>query len=170
MSDKIIAGVTKCTYCKKESIIDETKLIWYKNHYYHNECFLQFSNLLKIDGENLINDKASLIDYVSKIFDEDYLNQKFSMNLVSLLKKNFTYKGILASLRYYREIKKKRLTEEYGISVVNFIYSEAQKYYQNLQKMREKLKEQLINRKEEIIKVSVKDYDIDRKMIDINNL
>lgn len=170
MNDKINAGITKCPYCKKESIIDESKMIWYNNHYYCNECFLKFSKILKINGENLISEKALLLEYVSNFFDEDYLNQKFSIDLKALLKKNFTYQGILTSLKYYRDIKKNRLTEEYGIAVVNFIYVEAKKYYQKLNETKEKLKEQLVNRKEEVIRVQIKDYNIERKEIDINKL
>ena len=69
------------------------------------------------------------------------------MDLVGLLRQNMTYQGIHASLIYYQEVKHKKLTIEYGISVVKFIYNEAKQYYQDLWNKKDRLNNQKLNAK-----------------------
>ena len=170
MDKQINAGTITCTYCRKKYVLNEAKVIWYNNQYYDHDCYRQFcEKFLKSNPEQIINDKAKLLDHISKTFDEDYINQKLSIDLAGLLRKNFTYQGILASVIYYTDIKKQKFSSEYGIGTVNLIYAEAKRYWQQYYDNKEKLDNQTVILNEEIVYVHLEPFVYDKR-IDMSKL
>jgi len=126
MNVKINAGKRKCSFCSKEIIVDEYKLMWHNNCYFHNECYQK--NFTE-SAEAEIQDKHNFLHYVEQIFDKEYIKTKFSMHFANLLKKGYTYQGIHATLMYYFGVLGKSIEPTYGIFIAHIYYEEARKYY-----------------------------------------
>lgn len=121
-----------------------------KNH-------LNEENLKIISQQN--DDRDALWYYIYRLFGPSNDTKPVSdWNITQMSKfknQGYTYKGQLLTLKYFFEIKKSDLKKANGsIGIIPFVYSDAQKYYQNIEdkqnQIEEAIKEQLAKDRIEI--------------------
>lgn len=121
--------IVKCAHCGCN--MDKDSSIRYKDKNYHPECCRE------------VKEKEKVTDYICSLFN---LKKPGPRNY-TLLKRyieqeGYTYKGIFYSLKYFYEVQKhdtKKSNESIGI--VPYVYEEAQKYFEELESKREKIKD-----------------------------
>lgn len=124
-----------CKYCGKRFPKDGTvEYIKVKNEYAHKAC--------AEDQDN----EAALYNQVfataSKYLHDTYRPKAVERSLDRMLKEEKTALGIIKSLNYWYEVKQGDYTKANGgINIVDYIYDDAQKYYENLEKIHEANKE-----------------------------
>ena len=74
------------------------------------------------------------LDYIKKLFKEDYLNAKTRKQIRDFRKEyNYTFSGMLKTLYWWYEIKGNSIDlAQGGIGIIPFVYDEALKYYYSL--------------------------------------
>ena len=86
-------------------------------------------------------------------------------------KNNYTYLGILNTLKYYYDIKKNKIIRNgFFLSIVPYWYKQSQEYYESLFKIEqqaEKLKEQKVEVKE--ITISIPKFQKKKKMFNLED-
>jgi hypothetical protein len=115
----------KCQLCG--GAVLHSEVIKYKGKNFHKDCSKQYK------------DREELCNYICKVFN---LKAPGPRNY-QLMKRyreenNYTYKGMLNSLKYFFEVKKndiKKSCERIGI--IPYVYDEAQNYYNKIDKKKE---------------------------------
>lgn len=162
-------NIKKCYYCGKEFDIDKEP--WSKpvvNRYAHQACY----------EANYTEDQAA-VDAIYAYLTSLLIKYDFLMcekQRLSYIKKNgYTNEGILLALKYFYEVKKQSPDRSGNrIGIVPYIYDEAQAYYKELYKAKDKIAKNLKNQigKEKKI-ITVKEDDqivVDKGYIDIDKL
>lgn len=171
--------INKCIYCAKKIEIKEREIIFYNNHYYHLQCFKEIKDSIN-NIDFIIENKMEFLDYIDKlynlkIFDDLYMENKFSEDLKTLLKLNYSYSGIMSTIFYIINVKKKNIDSNTGIFIVKYYYDEAKRFfdqqYQFNKEMEEKaneiLKEEL---KERTLYIELRKDTFEKKLIDMTKL
>lgn len=101
-----------------------------KNRYAHVKCADQQT----VEQIQEAKDLDDLEQYIMKLFDEPYVNQKTQKQIKEYRTKyNYTYSGMLKSLIYWFEVKGNSTERANGgIGIVPYIYDSAYQYYYNL--------------------------------------
>lgn len=124
------AAKVKCLYCGE--IFDRNKEPNYKikNRYAHQECYNKYSK----DKSQEELDLEELEEYIKYITKLKYVNPRIRKQIKDYRQEyNYTYSGILKSLKYWCEIQGKTIEwQEYGIAIVGYIYNSACQYYYSL--------------------------------------
>lgn len=140
--------LVKCQFC--EQLVDKDLTVRYDNKNFHKDCQEEYKY------------KKEIYKYVAHLFGFKNENKPGPV-IISQLKlfrekyPHYTYKGILAALTYFYDIKKgsKKKANE-GIGIVPYVYDDAQEYYQKLSYKQEKVAETISKQLEQepvVIKV-----------------
>jgi hypothetical protein len=111
--------------------MDKDISVRFKEKNYHTECL------------QLVKERDRLGEYICYLFK---LKKPGPRNY-TLIKKyiednGYTYKGIFYSLKYFYEIKKNDIRKSNeSIGIVPYVYDEAQKYFEDLENRKEKIKQ-----------------------------
>lgn len=130
--------------------------------------------------EKVNDDRDALFFYIYHLFGPDGNQPVSNWNITQMIKFNkmgMNYKAQLLTLKYYYEIKKNPVKEEYKtIGLIPFIFSEASIYYKNQEKRQKEIEEAIEKQLEQDrieIKFNPADYIGTRKkkkMIDLNSI
>ena len=175
-----MANIVHCRICKKE--IDKHKskeeIDWImpsRNFYYHTECY----NKWKRDKENpnaVLDDDLwfdSLKDYLAKDLKMAVDYEKVTSQWKNFIKGGKTAKGIYLTIKYFYEVAHGDIKKsEGGIGIVQYIYSESCKYWNERERREEgicaKIEEQLKQKYEQkIVYVKVRETQ-KKKIIDLS--
>lgn len=130
--------------------------------------------------EKVNDDRDALFFYIYHLFGPDGDQPVSNWNITQMIKFNkmgMNYKAQLLTLKYYYEIKKNPVKEEYKtIGLLPFIFDDASAYYKNQEK-RQKEIEAAIEKQLEQDRIEIKFNPADymgarkkKKMIDLNSI
>ena len=166
-----MAGRPKKCVCCGEYIGADEDSVPYKGRYAHYRCFQIALKTLKKDKENDLAEKvknnsrskkakpkpkAELKDavseedyaekkqfyqYLRKLSGEELLSAKvYALSDHYISRYNFTFKGMYQTLVYLHEILEKELVGDIA-GLIPYYYTEAERYYENIEKIEEKNKD-----------------------------
>lgn len=120
----------KCLYCggtiDRDNDIDYSKVSG--NRYAHWSC---------IKRHDEVND---LLEYVKSILGNTMVMSKTTKQVDEYLKNGRTCSGIRNALRYWYEIKGNDISKSGGgIGIVDYIYDEANDYFEHKEKIRDRM-------------------------------
>lgn len=163
------AGEVKCFYCGE--FFNKEKEPFKKvnvRRYAHQKCY----------EENHLPDD----DYIEKIYDlikikfgEGYNFQAIDRQRKLFIKNNnYTNEGIYRALAYWFEVRNESVEKAGGrIGIIPYVYDDAQKYYENLSRIEDKI-ETVMTRKNEVVSISINKIEKENKRkgkeIDLNSL
>ena len=136
-----------CQYCKSQTNkIEKDKAIRIDENNFHPEC-----------AQNYL-DKKELVKTICRIFNFKAPGPKNNRYIRRFLEEGMTYKGMTNSLIYFYD-EKRNSTEKAndGIGIIPWVYTEAQKYMENKNKMEQK-QEERIKKSIENLKDKKEDY------------
>lgn len=122
-----------CLYCNKKFNIKEPhyKVI---NRYAHEKCYLEHYN----EEEELAKDE--IWQYLTKVLKMDAKFTTVDRQRQEYIAKGCTNVGILNALKYYYEVVRGSVEKSQNrIGIVPYVYDEAQKYYRDLEKEKERV-------------------------------
>lgn len=126
-----------CVYCKKTF---DTRNGYKKvqNRYAHPECFEKYHT----EDEEYIEQIYSFLK--EHLISYDYVQcEKQRQSYVS--KYGYTNKGMLTALKYFYDVRKQSPDRSGNrIGIIPYVYDEAQKYFEDLEKRKKKANEGLI--------------------------
>jgi len=120
----------KCLYCGEKFDRLSEPNIKIGRRYAHKKCYeAQDDKDIKAQ-----QDKHNFFEYIKEIYGEDYNYISISKQAESFIKQyNFTYSGMLKSLKWWYEVKGNNKESANGrIGIIPYIYNDAKKYYYNL--------------------------------------
>ena len=126
-----MAHMVKCVYCGKQFNRDKEAFEMVSaRRYAHAECF-------KLHGEEITKEELDLKElesYIKQLFHEPYINAQIRRQIKQFRQEyNYTYSGILKTLKYYFEIKNNPIKDSnYGIAIVPYVFNQARDYYYKL--------------------------------------
>ncbi len=138
-----MARYVKCKYCGKN--IDKENDFLYgrdtRGRYYHDSCYEKkkagYSFNQESKTEKPPNTKELIHYKVKSLCGDAYVKTRVENQIKENIKQGRTPEGILKSLEYWYDVQKHDPTEAYGgIGIVEYIYSEAQKYYERKEQLK----------------------------------
>lgn len=122
-------------------------------------CYQQYCK--EIYNKNNTNDKRNpqeeLYEYICRLFNIEELNQFLNFQLQKIFKENnFTYNGVLYTLKYFFEVKENKPDIKYGIGIVPAVYEEAKNFYIKKSILWDKNQKVDIKKETNTVKVSTK--------------
>lgn len=123
-------ALVKCLYCGEQFDRLSEPNVKIGRRYAHQKCFdAQDSEELKAEL-----DKHNFFDYIKELYGSDYNFIAISKQAENYIKQyNFTYSGMLKSLKWFYEVKGNSKEGSNGkIGIIPYIYEDAKKYYYNL--------------------------------------
>ena len=166
-----MAKLPTCPYCGKE-IQKNEPLKKIKNKSYHLCCYQKYCDeIYKNTSTTDINEsQQELYNYICQLFNIKELTPYLNNQLQKIFKENnFTYNGVLYSLKYWYEIKDNPIDIKYGIGIVPFVYDEAKQFYIKKSILWEKNANFEGNIQQKTVKVSSKRHKV-KPLIDISKL
>jgi len=130
------AKSTTCFWCHKAIFSNQDDVIpmpQLPGKFVHKTC----------NETHPVDDKEELLLYLIQLYNlkDDYILPKFMLQLSDYEKNyQFTYSGMLKSLKYWYEVKKKPVNASYGLGIIPHIYKEARDYYYKLWQAQEQNK------------------------------
>lgn len=119
----------KCPICNKQFYREDEPFIKLKNRYYHQACY-EASEKEKSEEEK---EKELLTEYIKQLFNINTLTVKINRQIKDLLEKNYSYKGIRMTLKYWFEIKGNSIEKANGgIGIVPYVYEQALIYWKSI--------------------------------------
>lgn len=117
----------KCPICNKMN--EREDVVNYKkgNRYYCKECYQKMLNGVNLEK----TDYNLLYDYILDLYGKKPTNQMFKQ-IQRYVKQGMTYYGIEMSLKYFHEYMENPVDPDAGIGIVDWIYDEANEYFNNL--------------------------------------
>lgn len=122
-----IAHNVICLYCKKQFDADIEPFIKpNKTRYAHVDCHEKASSEKSQEDK----DREALEEYIKHLFNTDIIDVKIRRQIKQYLTEyNYTYSGILFTLKYAFEIKHNDIEKANGgIGIVPWLYQEAFRY------------------------------------------
>lgn len=126
-----------CLYCKELIRKTDKDVIKFRvSCYAHKTCKQKEDARPKTDEEKLHL-------YIIDLFNVDAVPLRIKKQITQYIQEyNYTYSGILGTLKYCYEIKKMNLEKANGgIGIVPYLYSEAKNYYTKLNTLQNKNKD-----------------------------
>lgn len=124
-----MARYVKCYYCGQRFDRDKIEAVPIegKRRYAHRSCHERISAISTQDEQ----DRLELETYIKDLFDYKELPQIVNKQINQFLtENNYTYSGMLKSLKYFYEIKHGDKEKAYGrIGIIPFVYADAFNYY-----------------------------------------
>jgi len=131
----------KCPWCEEWFKTDEVENTYDKKlkRYFHDNCYKAY--------ERELHHKEELKKYILNMFNYKGLGPKINSQIKKYRTElNFTYEGILKSLKYFYDIKGNSIEKANGgIGIVPYVYQEANNYY-NKKELKTKSIEKRINK------------------------
>lgn len=127
-----MAHYVVCPICGKRFDRDKAEVVPYgARRYAHKECS-ERKEAVEFTQEQ--KDKKALEEYIMKLFNTDHVEPIVQKQIKKYITENkYTYSGILKALIYFYEIKKGDISKANGrISIVEYIYSDAKRYYYSI--------------------------------------
>lgn len=119
--------MVKCYYCKE--MFDANIEPYIKpsdRRYAHKACAEKAKN----DENQEKEDKVKLENYIKELFGITSLTPKIRMQMNAYRAKNYTYTGMLKTLKYFYEVKGGSIEKaEGGIGIIPWVYDEAFTYW-----------------------------------------
>lgn len=126
-----MAHYVTCSICKKRFDRDKYPAVLVSSRRYaHALC----AGTLSKEEEQREKDKEALEQYIIKLFNLDHMDGKITLQIQRYLQQHpdYTYSGILRTLKYFYEIKKNSIDKANGgIGIIPWVYQEAKQYYYN---------------------------------------
>ena len=134
MQGGIWVHFVKCLYCDRTFDADEEKFVKpNKTRYAHFDCY----QVVKKEEE----DREELREYIKKIFNLENLGPVINKQIKSYTQDTaygYTTKGIYYALKYFYEIKGNDTSKANNkLGIVPYVYDEAQKYFDNIDRANE---------------------------------
>lgn len=120
----------KCPGCNLTFYREDEPHVYIKNRYWHTNCY-NVKQGKETQSENAIKE---LENYISELFGTNFVNARIRAQIKNMISKyNYTYSGILGSLKYWFEIKQNSIDKANGgIGIIPYIYDDARKYYETI--------------------------------------
>ena len=163
------SAYVKCLYCGKYFDRIKEPNIQLGRRYAHESCYNEQ------DAEFLKQQKAEhdFFEYIKLLYGEDYNYISIKKQAENYIKQyDFTYSGMLKSLKWFYEIKGADKNSSNGrIGIIPYIYKDAKKYYYNLYLAQERNKDVKDYRLEvkEIVIASPRMYVAPPKLFDLGD-
>jgi hypothetical protein len=163
-----MARKATCPKCQ-QPINDNENYKAYKNKKYHIKCYKELVDELYNESKNNQDSRQVLYDYICKIFNMKEITPLIKIQLDKYYADyEFTYDGMLYTLKYFYEIMENDTSKCEGIGIIPYAYQEAKEFYVLKNHLFEmEIPEQAITKK--TVKIKPIDYK-KTKTIDINNL
>ena len=144
--------MVKCLYCGQQFDRISEPNVKIGRRYAHKLCYEQQDQQV-IQKQK---DEHDFFEYIKEIYGEDYNYVSIHKQAESYIKQyNFTYSGMLKSLKWFYEVKHNNKESSSGrIGIIPYIYEEVKKYYYNLylaQQKNKDIKEYKLETKEIVI-------------------
>lgn len=123
----------KCPYCEHTFDANKEEYVKVQNgrRYAHKSCY---DNAIALQDKEQ-TDKIELENYIKQLFHYDKLPKRVNDQIKKYTSKeyNYSYSGILKTLKYFFEIKG-HTTEKVngGIGIIPFVYEDAKCYYYDI--------------------------------------
>lgn len=120
----------KCLYCGEKFDRLSEPNVKIGRRYAHKKCY-EAQDEKDIKAQQ---DKHDFFEYIKEIYGDDYNYVSISKQAEAYIKQyNFTYSGMLKSLKWWYEVKGNSKESSNGrIGIIPYIYEDAKKYYYNL--------------------------------------
>lgn len=120
-----------CAICKQRFDRDKYPAVLVNSRRYaHAAC----AGALTAEEAQAQKDKQELENYIIKLFNLSHMSGKITLQIQKYLQDNpnYTYSGIMRTLKYFYEIKGNSIEKARGgIGIVPWVYEEARQYYYN---------------------------------------
>ena len=116
----------KCLICEQTFDREKEENVKVGNRYVHKTCLLNTEEGHKIELELYIKTLMHL-DKITPLI-KSQINKYYTEN-------NYSYKSIMYTLKYFYERQNGDIKKAKGIGIVPFVYDEAKKYYEQLNKV-----------------------------------
>lgn len=133
-----------CLYCKKKFDTDIEPFIKPNStRYAHVECHEQ-ATAAKTQEDK---DREALEAYIKQLFNIEVLDAKIRRQIKQYITEyNYSYSGILATLKYAFEVKHNSVEKANGgIGIVGYLYQEAFRYNYNIWLSQQKNEDKVID-------------------------
>ena len=122
--------MVKCLYCGEQFDRASEPSVKIGRRYAHKKCFDAQSD----QDKQLQQDKSDFYNYIKEIYGSDYNYVSIQKQAENYIKQyNFTYSGMLKSLKWFYEVKHNSKESSNGrIGIIPYIYEDAKKYYYDL--------------------------------------
>lgn len=122
---KISSRPVICQGCREKFVRIEGNFIKASKGFYHKDCYA------KIEGNQEV--RKDIFRFLDTHWGEKNTNYALVNKQIKGFVENenypFTESGIMGTLVYLVEVKNKKLSPKYGISLVGYLYNEAKNYY-----------------------------------------
>lgn len=125
-----MAHYVTCTICKKRFDRDKYPAVLVNTRRYaHASC----AGVLSEEQAKEEQDRQALEEYIIQLFNLKHMDGRITLQIKKFIQDyNYTYSGILRTLKYFYEVKKNDLSKSNnGIGIVPWVYQEAYNYYYN---------------------------------------
>lgn len=125
-----MAHYVTCTICKKRFDRDKYPAVLVSTRRYaHASC----AGALSKEQAKEEQDRQALEEYIIQLFNLKHMDGRITLQIKKFIQDyNYTYSGILRTLKYFYEVKKNDLSKSNnGIGIVPWVYQEAYNYYYN---------------------------------------
>lgn len=137
-----MARFVKCKYCGGQ--VDKESYLYSRDtsgRYYHDSCYEKkkagYSFNQSTKEEKLPSIRELIHNKIRSLCGNDYVKTRVENQIKENLKQGRTPEGILKSLEYWYDIQKHDPTEAHGgIGIVEYIYSDAQKYFDRKEQLK----------------------------------
>lgn len=149
-------AMVKCPYCEERFDRNDPSILFVKlgRRYAHKSCYEKHEATMSQEEKDL----RDLYEYIKTLLGTDYNFKKVERQIKEYKGYKdgndmpYTYSGMLASLRWFYEIKgNSKEAANGGIGIIPYIYNDAKKYYYNLflaQKKNENIKKYVVTTEE----------------------
>ena len=120
----------KCLYCGEKFDRLKEPNVKIGRRYAHKSCY-EFQDAETLQRQK---DEHDFFEYIKQIYGEDYNYVQIHKQAEKYIEQyNFTYSGMLKSLKWFYEVKRNNKESANGrIGIIPYIYEDAKKYYYNL--------------------------------------
>ena len=125
-----MAHYVTCTICKKRFDRDKYPAVLISTRRYaHASC----AGALSEEQAQEEKDREALEQYIIQLFKLEHMDGRITLQIKKFMQDyNYTYSGILRTLKYFYEVKQNDLSKSNnGIGIVPWVYQEAYNYYYN---------------------------------------
>lgn len=125
-----MAHYVTCIICKKRFDRDKYPAVLVNTRRYaHASC----AGALSEEQAKEEQDRQALEEYIIQLFNLKHMDGRITLQIKKFIQDyNYTYSGILRTLKYFYEVKKNDLSKSNnGIGIVPWVYQEAYNYYYN---------------------------------------
>ena len=124
--------MAKCLYCNEQFDRNKEEYVKINRRYAHKKCH----DLHHKEMEQKEKDRIQLEEYICKLYGSVLpLHRK---QIATLLKANYTYLSIYKTLYYFYDIRGNTTEKSTGIGIVPYVALEAKKYYDDLERLKNK--------------------------------